>query len=196
MGWSSEVAICNGALALVGAESFTAFSDASKQAVLCNLFFEQCRDDVMRAFPWNFAIKRVDLGSPLASGDANAPVYEWSYGFVLPSSDSNYCLRVLDTENGEPHRVEGRYLYTNTSALKIKYIMRVVNPVLWDPQFKAALAANLAMMLAYPITKSLQAQQAMMNLYQGLLGAGYSVDSQEGTPEVIDSDELLNARYG
>ena len=149
----------------------------------------------MRAFPWNFAIARADLGAPLSSDDARAPAFEWTYGFLLPRGNDDYCLRVLDTENGEPYRVEGGVLMCNASSIKIKYIKRVTAAESWDAQFKAALAANLAMMLAMPITKSKAMLDAMGALYSGLIAEGYSVDTQEGTPEVIDSDEILNARY-
>ena len=70
--WSSDVAICNGALGLLGAERIVSFQDGTTQAILCDLHYSQARDATMRAYPWNFAIARANLGAPLASSDATA----------------------------------------------------------------------------------------------------------------------------
>ena len=198
MSWSSEVAVCNGALSLLGAEpifSLDASADSSVQAAYCSSFFTHARDVTMRAYPWNFAVKRKDLGAPLSSSDANAPLYEWSNAFLLPRAQNDFCLRVLETEGRVPHRVEGIYLLTNQGSVRIKYIRRITAPELWDESYKDALSARLAMMLAMPITKSEKMLAAMSSLYSSMIGEAYSVDTQEGTPEEIDSDEILYARY-
>ena len=196
MAWSSEVAICNGALGLLGAESITALSDTSKQAQLCNLFYEQVRDETMRAFRWNFATRQTTLSVPLDSTDENAPKMDWAYGFALPASVSDYCLRVLKAENHEEHFVRGRYLYCDSSAITIEYIRRVLNPDEYDAHFKVACAANLAMHLAMPITKSKSMMESMAALYKMKIDGGYGVDSQEGTVEELQSNELIEVRYG
>jgi hypothetical protein len=194
--WSSDVAICNGALGLLGAEGITALSDSTKQGQLCNLFYEQVRDETMRAFRWNFCIRQTTLNIPLDSSDANAPIMGWEYGFALPASNSDYCLRVLKTDGDEDYVVRGRYLYCNSTSINIEYIRRVLNPDEYDSHFKIACAANLAAHLAMPITKSKTMMESMVALYRMKIEGGYGVDSQEGTPEELQSNELIEVRYG
>ena len=194
MAWQSEVAICNAALSLLGAERIVALTDTRKEAVLCNVFYAQARDTVLRAYPWNFATRRADLGAPLASSDENAPEWGFAYGFTLPTDP--LCLRVLETENDEPYRVEGRVLYTDASALKIRYIAQITSPEQFDDSYRYALAANLAMLLAMPITKSATILKEMTAMYNAAIAQAQHVDTQEGTPDEIDSDELLDVRGG
>ena len=196
MGWTSDTSVCNAALGLLGAEGITSLEDdVSTTADLCRLFFPQARDAVLRSYPWNFAVRRRNAGAPLSSTDPRAPAYEWTYGFLLPTDTDNYCLRVLDTEDGEPYRVEGGVLVCNASSVRYKYIKRVTAISEWDDNAKESLATHLAMLLALPITKSNKMMESMAQLWSVMRGDSENIDTQEGTPEVIDSDEILNARY-
>lgn len=190
--WASEVAICNGALNLLGAESIVAVSDSR----FCDAYFDQARDECLAAYPWNFAVRRTDLGAPLAAGSEGYPVYEWTYGFSLPRGDNDFCLRVMDTKNGEPYRVEGKWLYANHNSVYITYIQRIESINEWSPHAKMTLSAKLASLIAYPITKSSTMFTNMHGLYMNLLADARQVDTQEGTPDEIRSDEILDARFG
>lgn len=193
--WTSEVAVCNGALGLLGAERIVSLDDGTTQAALCDLHYAQARDATMRAFSWNFAIARANLGAPLSSGDARAPLFDWSYAFMLPRTSQNFCLRVLTLEDNDDYKVEGPVLMCNSSTARIKYIKRVEAVSEWDDLFKGAVAAHLAMLLAMPITKSASMMQAMAGLYQSRLQEAYAVDTQEGTPDEIDSNDIIDARW-
>jgi hypothetical protein len=58
----SEVSIANMALSHVGQHNqIAALSDSTEAARQCNLHYEQARDSLLRAHPWNFAIKRTVL---------------------------------------------------------------------------------------------------------------------------------------
>lgn len=190
--WSSDVAICNGALGLLGAERIVAIDDTTDQGSLCLLFYEQARDATMAAYPWNFAVARKNLGAKLSG--ANAPLYDWAYAYQLPRTANDFCLRVLELEGNDPYRVEGSRLLTDATTAYIKYIKRIIGPSDWSPLFKNAMAAHLAMLLAMPITKSASMMQAMAQLYEARLSEAYSVDTQEGTPDLIDSNEIIDVR--
>jgi hypothetical protein len=64
---TSEVGICNLALSRIGANTITSLTaDAAKEDRLCNTFYAQLRDETLKNFAWNFAMKatplnRVDL---------------------------------------------------------------------------------------------------------------------------------------
>lgn len=195
MSWASDVEVCNGALSLLGAARLTSLADDnSKEAILCRMFYETARDATLRRYPWNFCTKRLDFGAPVATTDPRAPVYGYTQGFVLPTNP--YCLRVLETENHVSHRVEGRVLYCDAASVKARCIIRVTSISEWDPLAANVLAVYLAALLAMPITKDKAMQQSMLSLYGSLLADAQHVDTSEGTPDEIDSDELIDIRGG
>lgn len=57
----TEVSICNMALSRIGHTTISALSDANDAARQCNLHYEPSRDGLLRAHPWNFAMKRTRL---------------------------------------------------------------------------------------------------------------------------------------
>lgn len=196
MAWASAVDICNGALSLLGAERIIALegTDSDNKRILCALFYEQARDAVLTDFPWNFAVRRTTLTAALASSDPNYPVFDWAYGFNLPADP--YCLRVLRTYGNEPYEVNGRVLYCDSSSISIKFIARITAVSQYQPMAAQAIAAYLAMMLALPLTESTTKYTSMANLYESLKRRAEDTDTQEGTPDEIDSDELLTVRSG
>lgn len=59
---STDVEICNLALSRIGANTITSLSaNSAKEDRLCNQFYTQFRDELLRSYPWNFAKKAVRL---------------------------------------------------------------------------------------------------------------------------------------
>jgi len=56
-------AICNSALLKIGASTIVSLSDSSVEAEACNEQYTKLRDELLRSHPWNFAMKRVFLGT-------------------------------------------------------------------------------------------------------------------------------------
>jgi len=184
---SSVVSICNSALIKIGADRISSLTEDSKEAQLCNEQYEKLRDEVLRAHPWNFAIKRAELGKL-----ADAPLFEYSNQFFLP----NDCVKVLKLENIDAvYKIEGRSILTNESTVKIQYISRELDVTKYDPIFQEALALRLATELAYPLLQSASLQQAMEKSYLRVLKDARSMDGQEGTPDNLIRDEWLLSRY-
>ena len=88
---ATEVSICSNALRRLGDDPITSLTDNTERARLCNSFYEDTRDAVLRLHPWNFAITRTSLAKL-----SDAPAYGFSNQFSLPTSP--YCLRVLAME--------------------------------------------------------------------------------------------------
>jgi len=68
---TTEVELANMALARVGHDKITALTDDNKAARQCNLHFANERDNVLRAFPWNFARRLVTLDNKTYATAAN-----------------------------------------------------------------------------------------------------------------------------
>jgi len=183
----SDVGICNSALYKLGADRITALTDDTKEGRLCNEQYSKLRDEVLRAHPWNFAIKRVELAQI-----SETPVFEWAYVYQLP----NDCLRVLQAETKDViYAVEGRKVYSDESTMYIKYIGQITDTATFDPQFAEALACRLAADIAYAITQSATVAQTMWEAYNSALRVARSCDAQEGTPEELQNTDWLVARY-
>jgi hypothetical protein len=59
---SSEIAICNLALSRIGANTITSLTaNSTKEDRLCNQFYAQFRDETLKNFAWNFALKATPL---------------------------------------------------------------------------------------------------------------------------------------
>lgn len=176
---ATEVSICSNALRRLGDDPITSLTDDTERARLCNAFYQDSRDLVLRSHPWNFAITRASLAQL-----SDTPAYGYNYMYALPTDP--YCLRVLEMEYAdyifkiENDATNGRVLVTDESTAKILYIARITNPTLFDSMFVETLTSKLAADLAYPITGSVQLQGQMEKMYRDKLSEARSVDGMEG----------------
>lgn len=190
---SADVDIVNAALVKLGEQTIASLSEDVKPARLASFIYADVRDAVLRAHPWNFALKRALLAASTA-----APTWGYVYAYNLPA-DPDYCLRAL-TVNGENQysgkwKVEGRQILTDLGApLKLLYISRATVVDDWDALFREALSARLAAELAEPLGKATSLQEAMVRLYGDKLGEARSSDGQEGVPDLIEADLWTDAR--
>ncbi len=172
----------------VGANRIASVEDGTKNAILCNEFYESTVDEVLRMHPWNCAIHRATL----AALD-DAPEFGYSYQYTLPTAP--YCLRVLQMEYLDyEFKIEGRVLLTNVSPCNIIYIKRITDPTKFDSLLVEAFATRLATKLAYPIVQSKTLTQQLAKEFELILRAARTADAQEGTVEVLDTSTWLDSR--
>lgn len=193
---TSNVDICNSALNMIGSSIITSLTEDSKAARICNQRYTFVRDAVMRAHPWNCLIRRVKLAQ-----DATTPVYKFAFRYPLPADP--YCLRVLTiSDDGDDERrdieykVEGnRYLLTDQGTVYIQYIARDEDPNQYDFLLIEALATRLASDIAYSLVGSSTLAQSMFAIYEIKLKEARFADAQEGTPDGVEVDTFVTARF-
>ena len=188
----SKVDLANEALLLLGANTITSFTDNDSNAVLVNRFYDSERDALLRSHRWNCAVTTANLASL-----ADTPIIDWEFKFTLPTDP--YCLRVLDvrTVTGDiklDFAIQGRELLTEESAIDITYIQRLEDTMLYDSLLYQALVFRMAWKLAFPVTRSNTVMQQMAQLYDAIVRDAREVDSQEVTPETIETDALTDLR--
>lgn len=185
---ASVVQICSLALTRLGHNAIISLGDNSKGAKLASLHYEPTRDSVLRAHPWNFAIRRDAIAA-----DTAAPAWGYARAFQLPPD----CLRLIALERADAeYRIEGRKIVTDEGGpLKVEYIARVTDPNEFDAVFIDALSARLAAELAVPMTDNAQIMEQMMAAYNAKLSEARTMDAMEGTPRGIDADGWLLARF-
>lgn len=195
MATASKVAICNSALAKVGASRISSLDDDTKEARLCKELLPLCCRDLLRSHPWNFAIVRVAVAASVTT-----PVFGYSYKFDLPED----CLRVLNVdaefsdEDGAHYawKVERRSLLVNDSTISIKYLQDVSDsPELFDPCFVETLAFRLASDLAFPLSQSTALASRMDQQYRAALTFARTYDAQEGSSDRFSADQWLDSRF-
>lgn len=159
----------------------------------CKARYAITRDAVLRAHPWNFAVKRATLAS-----DATAPEWEYTARFALPSD----CLRLLrtyeDTQYDQAdYRVEGRYIvnaYGSADTLYIEYVAQITDTAQFTPEFIDVLSARLAAEVSINLTQNKTATESLWSIYQEKLQAARNTDAQEGSPRGFEATEWLQAR--
>lgn len=183
---SSWVQVCNIALSNLGVKRITALDEASEGARQVSSRYEDVRDAVLRAHPWNCAKKRVALARLNST-----PVYEYSYEFQLPAD----FLRMCDVEDYEvPFRIEGRKLLVDQTSFNFLYVYRVTDPNELDALVVQAIGCRLAWELAAPLAKSESLKAEMWAKYETVLAEARSVDSQENFNIELQADDFVKAR--
>lgn len=201
------------ALTRIGHMMISNMSEGTKSAQHCTLHYPICRDAVLRAHPWNFAIRRATLGL-----SAVAPNHEYTYQHVLPDD----CLKVIRTDfeaNGysgaavygfpgqmgyssdlTPYRIEsaagiGKVLLCDNDTVKIEYIAKITDVAMFDDLFVDVLAQRLAAEIAVAFTDTQTMAKAMWDIYSEKLREARTIDAQEGTPrDVVDLSPWIAAR--
>ena len=179
---------CNAALASLGARSVTSLGEESKEARLCALRAEPVRDALLRAHPWNFAMRRADL--PALAEEADG-----ANRFQLPAD----CLIVRLVEAAEPDdwRVEGRTLIAPVPPpAAVRYTARITDPTQWDALFAECFSAKLAAELAVAVTGSRAEEGHREQLYRAKLAEARRNDALESGSAVPREGSWLEARVG
>jgi hypothetical protein len=175
---ASEVSICNRALAMLGANTITSLTDGSTEANVCNAVYADARDAILRAHPWSCAINRASLAQ--LSTD---PVWGFDKAYSLPNDP--YCLSVIDLQESQLYRVEGRTLVCNNDTATIKYVARITDPGVFDPTLVFALACRIAAEISYALTQNRALSNDMWNLSEKFINEASSADGAEVGQEEI-----------
>ena len=74
------------------------------------------------------------------------------------------------------------------------YIQRLEDTTQYDALLYQALVFKMAWKLSFPIMRSHTVMGQMGSMYEAVVREARSIDSQEGTPEIIESDTLTDIR--
>jgi hypothetical protein len=184
----SDVSICNLAIQMTGGERINSLDDTnSTEARECNSAYTDIRDAELRAHPWAFAIRRVQLAP-----DVTAPAFDFAYAFTKPSD----CLKILPPNDRwlDWHYESNKILTNAGDTLNLRYIKRVVDPAQFDSLFVRALAARLALHLVETITQSNTKKQAIAVEYRSAISEARRANSFEQISSDPPVDSWVAAR--
>ena len=190
---ASNVDIVNNALSILGASTISSLTEDTKNARISNQRFENVRNRVFRAHPWNCLIKRVQLAE-----NSTAPVVEFANAFALPSD----FLRVLKIHNGTtdsvasdmPYKIEQKNIITDESTVYLVYVAKDTDPTNYDTYLYEVLAYQLAADMCYSITNNATlAKNLLVDADEKLREARF-VDSVENSTDTVEANEFTDAR--
>ena len=195
--------ICNMALRHIGARTITAIdADASQEDRDCNVYYEQCRDTVLRDYPWPFAAKRDAMTEVTIDSSTHEDYYGlYDYAYSFPSD----CLKPRQVFEAETYydkpfeimRLEDdtKVILTDAEDAILFYTMAVTDVTWFDTQFVNALALCLASKIARPLTKSAQLAERLDMEYRQAIREAEASANAEHRPVKKPTVPWIDARY-
>ena len=189
---TSEIEICNMALAHLGIEYINSFDEETKQAKACKMFYDNVRKLLLTNLNASFSIARANLVENLDY----KPVYGYQKSYKLPFG----CLQVLnlgDIVQDEYYQIEGDNFYCDKEIgnVEIRYIKDVKDVNKYDAKFVELFALTLAVEICMPLTRDMQ----MRNYFEQLRAKKYIECSakygRDNKVVVINKPQFRNARF-
>lgn len=197
---SSDIEICNVALSRVAhTQPIVSFTEKSKAAELCAVFYTTLRDLVLADFPWPFAESIVNLA------DIGSPAPGWAYRYRYPAN----CLKVreiiqpgqrrsLTADLQPPYKigydVGGRVIHTDQPEAGVRFTFRVEDSTFFDPLFADALAWRLAMDLALPLSSKPDLQAFATQQFQLAMTKAEGSAFEESHDDPEPESEFVSVR--
>jgi hypothetical protein len=196
----SKIDVCNQALLKVGADVIESLdTDVNSEegtvesALLCNVFFDQSLDEVLRLYQWNSCTKR-DIPVKLTA----EPAFGYSNAFQLPN-DFVRLIRATDNpdywvDDTEWVLEDGKIL-CDYDQIYIRYIATPQNIGDLDALATQALICNLAIKLAVPLQQSNDIATRITNeLYNIVLPQAKAIDTFENMEVQLPESQWITAR--
>lgn len=166
---TTDVDICNKALALVRANEIGSLDEASVQANKCRFLYPEARDHVLSMAPWPFC-KAIIAGALLTETPA-----EWKYAYALPERCLNVRYILASSDSGMIEAYQGvdnrfgsidldpvefevglsaldtRAVLTNQVDARVCYTKRIDDVRVYGQLVTDLIAYRLAMDLATPL---------------------------------------------
>lgn len=189
---SSEAEICSVSLKLLGAKPITSLTQDSKEARLCQTFYPKTVQEVLRMGPWGCALKEFTL----VADDPSSVNFSYSKSFQLPPDYIRVWATSLDKEwggDGDSWAIYGKALVSDISPVKILYVHRITDVLLFDTLLEKAISYDLATKLAYPVAQLKDVQEVFDGMRDRAAKQALAIMSQEKARRRFRADALTTA---
>lgn len=184
----SRIDIANMALLKLGQPPIMSLTDNSVIARRVSQEIEPALETVLRAYPWPFAVKRVELPRLL-----ERPVYQFAYYYQMPSD----LIRLISLHiHATAYDLEGDKLATDAETAHIKYVSRDAALDAMDMATRDVIALNLAARLSTIVTENQQLQRQLWQMYDIQMAQARNVWAIEDMPQSVLEGGWIPARYG
>lgn len=185
---ASKTEIANHALLKLGETRVSNIeTDIEKKSKTIRELWNEVRDALLEAYPWNFAIKRVSIAA-----DGTAPVYGWDNAFSVPVD----FLKLLYIKDTDEYVIENGKILTDTDApLYITYVARITDTSRYNPLFNEALACRLAFDACESITQSNTKKEFLYKEYMQAINTAFQSDAIQDPPQDVQESPWVTARF-
>ena len=162
----------------IGQKGVVSITDPTKTAETVRAFLSQTISEVLRIFPWSASIKRVVLATVATPNNTT-----FAHGYVLPVD----CIRVFDL-NGDKmfaYRIEGKKLFTNEEAPKLRYCSLITAPD-FDSLLAETIIARLASKMCFHITGDVTLATQLYQEYVMDLSVAAKTAAGETQDDLVD----------
>lgn len=199
---TSQTSIINRGLQMLGYKSVGSINDNDRGAKAMLRAYDPRKFSLLRAHPWNFAIKRASL--PASS---TPPIHGKGNYFPLPPDfldllpvDQSYGITGAGNISGPPAvtdwQIEGNQIASDQPApLLIRYISSGVIESLFDSCFAEALAADLAGSCCEELTQSNTKLAAIGQMYDNAIALARKRNAFENRPAQPPLDSWIARRF-
>lgn len=159
----NQVGLYNLALSAIGTRAIVDLpSENSREAEICNLWYEVVRDTVLRAAPWSSARNTVRLGLlatrdfelAWVEGDPEPPwlfTYAQPSDFLYPRYLDNFQHFQLGVRRITNPASTTPVIFTNVESAILVYTYRQTDMNYWDADLYHAVSQALAAAIAMPL---------------------------------------------
>ena len=195
----SKTTIFNMALNELGVSAPITNADAQDdtRAIILNNFYETARDEVLKAFDWNFAEKYRVLTR--TKDECIDPRYNYVYDFpddclsareiyVIDGDKKKKKFRVSANEQGK------KVILTEHDGVVLRYTRMVKKEIFFDSEFAMSLALYLAALTGQSIIGSEQKALNALRKYNERVKLGQVANASEGQQKDEDDSTYLDAR--
>jgi len=200
---SSQVFLCNLALANVAKPFIQSIDAADPEAVACKQFYGHVLNVLLSAYPWRFARKTQAL-----EGVTNLKPGRWQYAYSRPTD----CLKVLSVTDsamaeyipgsgdglivsgGYAYDIEGGTIFCDVATAYLIYTSAISDPSQFPPLFEEAFGWQLAVRLAMPLTRDPKVRADAYQLAMKTTDLAAAMDANEVRETSDISAEAIEVR--
>ena len=198
---ASVVEIYNLALGHIGdTTTVVDTTEGSKQAKVCNRFYTQARDKVLRSYKWSFLRSFVTLS--LVSND---PTDEWDYEYKYPANVDSFIGivsgTVPDTNSSKldyiiVYGTSDKVIYTNEEDAEAEVILKDTDTGRYPPEVVLAISYKLAELIlpALAAGDRFKMRQEIKQLYLEEVAEAICRDGNENSPPLDAKSDIERAR--
>ena len=191
---ASKLALCNMALARLGNPQTLQQTDldnnTNNAALICNALYNDVLRTVISEHMWSCCLTRVTI-----SANGTAPNHGYAYRYAVPSD----CLQVLEMNSSSAYNdfvVESGWILSNDSVCKILYLFENTTVTTWNIFLERAFLAKFVAELCMGTTGDLRRYSGYLQAYQFELQNCITMDSMQGSHQIISSSTLSDVRDG
>ena len=182
----TKVSISNSALLYIGAEEITSFTDATREAKVCNQIFDTTKRGMLQKYPWRFSLQTRQL-SQLATPPTEIQQFRFENAFLVPAES----LRIIRTDTpSDDYIIVGDNLFSNEDEIRVEMQIDPDESLLPD-YFVTALEFELAARLALALTDDQGKYGTFQQKADLELARAKNVDSQEQPVTTPDDSVFL-----